>query len=607
MRVPAMKSRVAVAVALVLWTGALALAAVVVTLKIIGQAEVGSTGLADLLFLPEVLAFSTAGALVARRQPGMPAGWLLLIVGLAWMMVGALDEYVRRVLAIGSGSLPYGALGGWLLNWVWIPAFTALGLFFLFFPDGRLPGRRWRVVLWANIGGFGLVLVGRAFMPGPLAEVPAITNPFGIGGAQGILRAAEAVGNPLVAVAGIASMASLWVRYGRSDGVQRRQLLWMALAGIVFVVVMFVGNVLDLTGVTGVDIGNVYLASFAAVPIAAAIAILRYRLFAIDLVISRAIVLAGLLGFITAAYLGLVVGVGALVGRGTGSNVVLAVLATALAAVGVQPLRTRLQRAVRRLVFPPASEAKPSPDVTILSLGAFRVVLGGLPLPIAAWQSKKARTLVKILVARRGRATTRDQLMEILWPDEPAEVVTRRLSVALATARAVLDPNRRHPSDQFIVADKDAIRLNLANLYVDIERFLRLAADGLAAHREGRLAEARTALRAAEATYAGDFLEEDRYEDWATVMREEALAAYHSAVMTLAQIAVRSGDHDAAVRYYLRVLERDGYNETAHLGLVVALERDGRRGEARRHYRMYAKRMAQIQVPAAPFPSPGQA
>jgi DNA-binding SARP family transcriptional activator len=607
MRVPAMKSRVTVAVALVLWIVTLALATVVLALKIVDQARARPAGFEELPFLPEVLAFSTAGALVARRRPRMPAGWLLLVVGLAWTMVGALDEYVHRVLAIRSDDLPYGAFAGWLLNWMWIPAFTALGLFFLFFPDGRLPGRRWRVVLWSNIGGFVLVLVGRAFMPGPLAEGPAITNPFGITGAGGILRAAEAVGNPLVAVAGIASMASLWVRYGRSDGVQRRQLLWIALAGIVFVVVMFVGNVLDLTGVTGIDIGNVYLASFAAVPIAAAIAILRYGLFDIDLVISRAIVLAGLLCFITAVYLGVVVGVGALVGRSMGSNVVLAVLATAFAAVGAQPLRTRLQRAARRLMFPPASEAKPSVDVTIQSLGAFRVMLGGLPVPIAAWQSRKARTLVKILVARRGRATTRDQLMEILWPDEPAEVVTRRLSVALATARAVLDPNRRHPSDQFIVADKDAIRLNLANLHVDIERFLRLTGDGLAAHREGRLAEARTALRAAEATYAGDFLEEDRYEDWSMVMREEALAAYQSAVMTLAHIAVRSGEHDAAVRYYLRVLERDGYNEPAHLGLVAALERDGRLGEARRHYRMYAKRMAQIQVPVAPFPSPGQA
>jgi DNA-binding SARP family transcriptional activator len=246
-------------------------------------------------------------------------------------------------------------------------------------------------------------------------------------------------------------------------------------------------------------------------------------------------------------------------------------------------------------------------DVIIYTLGAFRVVLGGQPVPFAAWQSKKARTLVKILVARRGRATSRDRLMEVLWPDEPAEALTRRLSVALATARAVLDPDRSHPSDQFIVADKDTIRLDLANLQVDIERFLLLATNGLTMHREGRLAEAWTALQAAEATYAGDFLEEDRYEDWATATREEALAVYQSTVMTLARIAAGSGDHNAAVRYYLRILEQDGYNERAHLGLVAALERDGRRGEARRQYRRYAERMAQIQVPVAPFPPPGQA
>jgi DNA-binding SARP family transcriptional activator len=605
--VRAVKSRVTLAVVLVLWTVTLALAVVAVVVKSIGQTTVGPPGLEYLLFLPEVLAFSTAGALVARRRPRMAAGWLLLAVGLAWTMVGALDGYVRHFLVADWGSLPWGAVAAWVLNWVWVPAFIALGLFFLLFPDGRLPGRRWGVVLWANVGGFALVLVGRAFMPGPMAEVPAIANPFGIPGAGGILRVAEAVGNPLGGVAGIASMVSLCVRYRRSDGVQRRQLLWMALAGIVFVAVMLVGNVLDLIGITGVDVGNLYIASFAAVPIAAAVAILKYRLFDIDLVIGKAIVLGGLLGFITAVYLGVVVGVGALVGRGTGSNVVLAVVATALAAVGVQPLRARLQGFALHLVFPPVCDAEPVADVTIRSLGAFCVVLGGQPVPIAAWQSKKARTLVKILVARRGRATTREQLMEVLWPDEAAEVVTRRLSVALATARAVLDPDRRHPSDQFIVADKDTIRLDLGNLQVDIERFLVLATSGLTLHRKGRLAEASTALRAAEATYAGDFLEEDRYEDWAIALREEAMAAYQSAVMTLAQIAASSGDAAAAIRYYLRILERDGYNEPAHLGLVATLERDGRRGEARRQYRMYAERMAQIRVPVAPFPRPGQA
>jgi DNA-binding SARP family transcriptional activator len=110
------------------------------------------------------------------------------------------------------------------------------------------------------------------------------------------------------------------------------------------------------------------------------------------------------------------------------------------------------------------------------------------------------------------------------------------------------------------------------------------------------------ALREAEAAYSRHFLEEDRYEDWAVPMREHARAAYHTVAMTLAEMATCSGDHAATIRHYLRVLCSE-YNERAHLGLIAALERDGRRGEARRGYRVYAERMAQIEVPIAPFPS----
>ncbi len=197
--------------------------------------------------------------------------------------------------------------------------------------------------------------------------------------------------------------------------------------------------------------------------------------------------------------------------------------------------------------------------------------------------------------------------MEALWPEEPPEVVGRRLSVALATARAVLDPDKRHPPEQFIVADKDALRLDLKNMPVDVERFLAVAAEGLARHRQGRLEQARAALQAAEALYAGDFLEEDRYQDWARPLREEARAAYLSVARALGAIAASRGDHDAAVRHYLRILERDAFDEQAHLGLVAALQREGRHGEAQRQYRAYAARMVELQVPAAPFPSPKRA
>jgi DNA-binding SARP family transcriptional activator len=218
---------------------------------------------------------------------------------------------------------------------------------------------------------------------------------------------------------------------------------------------------------------------------------------------------------------------------------------------------------------------------------------GGL-VPLTAWQSKKARTLLKILVARRGRSTARDFLMEALWPDESPEVVTRRLSVALATLRAVLDPDKRHPPDRFVVGDRDAVRLDLANLPVDVEEFLGAAAGALASYGQHEDREARAELAHAESLYTGDFLDEDPYEDWATPLRDEARTTYVSVVRALAALADASGQLDDALRYHRRVLERDAWDEGAHLALVSTLERAGRHGEARRCYRVYASRMEEI-------------
>ena len=109
-------------------------------------------------------------------------------------------------------------------------------------------------------------------------------------------------------------------------------------------------------------------------------------------------------------------------------------------------------------------------------------------------------------------------------------------------------------------------------------------------------------LRAAEDLYAGDFLEEDTYEDWAGPLREEARAAYISVARALALASTASGDHDGAVRLFLRILERDPDDEEAHLGLVSTLVAAGRHGEARRRYRTYTSRMDEIAVEAAPYP-----
>jgi ATP/maltotriose-dependent transcriptional regulator MalT/DNA-binding SARP family transcriptional activator len=243
------------------------------------------------------------------------------------------------------------------------------------------------------------------------------------------------------------------------------------------------------------------------------------------------------------------------------------------------------------------------PAIRIQSLGRFRVVRDGQVVPTTAWQSKKARDLLKILVARRGKPTTRDTFFELLWPDEDPEPLGNRLSVALATVRSVLDPEKRFAADWFIPADKSAIGLDLEHVELDVEQFLAAAANAERLGRNGDAPGARASRAEAEQLYGGDFLEEDPYEDWAVALREEAQATYISLARALAEDAAANGDADGATRYYLRILERDPFDEGAHLGLVAALIAAGRHGEARRRYGFYATKMDEISVEAAPFPS----
>jgi ATP/maltotriose-dependent transcriptional regulator MalT/DNA-binding SARP family transcriptional activator len=263
----------------------------------------------------------------------------------------------------------------------------------------------------------------------------------------------------------------------------------------------------------------------------------------------------------------------------------------------LRALGARGHRAALAHLVPPEE----GPAVAVQSLGRFRVSRAGEPVPLAAWQSRKARDLFKILLARRGHPAMRDYLMETLWPDQDPEPLGNRLSVLLSTVRAVLDPGKRFDPDHFVGADKNAVWLQSDNLTVDVDRFLAAASEALAASRIGADG-ARVRLVAAEALYSGDFLEEDVYEDWAIALREEARAAYIDVTRELAEGTAQDGDTGAASRYYLRILERDAYDEPAHLGLVATLEAGGRHGEARRCFRAYCARMDQIGVESASFP-----
>jgi DNA-binding SARP family transcriptional activator len=232
--------------------------------------------------------------------------------------------------------------------------------------------------------------------------------------------------------------------------------------------------------------------------------------------------------------------------------------------------------------------------LALQTLGAFRVLREGEPLPAAAWRSKRAKEALKMLVARRGRPISRAALIEALWPEEDPARTVNRLSVALSTVRANVRP-------ELVLSDAEAVSLDVQAIDVDVENFLAQANAGLSLLRAGRADDAHELLESAESLYTGDFLEENPYDDWAVPLREEARAAYISMAGTLAELAQAAGDHDAAIRYRLRMVERDAFDEQAHLGLVSAFAAAGRHGEARRAYAAYVSRLASIGAEPAPF------
>lgn len=241
------------------------------------------------------------------------------------------------------------------------------------------------------------------------------------------------------------------------------------------------------------------------------------------------------------------------------------------------------------------------PEITIECLGGFRVLRAGEPVQTSEWQSRKARDLLRLLVSRRARPLHREQVLELLWPNEDPARTGNRLSVAASTVRTVLDPGRAHPTDHYLRTDGDALCLD--NATTDIDRFLDSATVGMTLAREGELAAAREYLGAAELAYTGDLFEDDPYADWAVDLREKARLTYLEVARWLAGDAARVRDREAQARYLLRILERDPFDEPAHLDLVALLAAAGRHGEARRRYRLYTKRMEEIDVEAAPYPA----
>jgi DNA-binding SARP family transcriptional activator len=235
-------------------------------------------------------------------------------------------------------------------------------------------------------------------------------------------------------------------------------------------------------------------------------------------------------------------------------------------------------------------------EVALKTLGRFEVCVGGQPVPATAWQSRRARDLVRILIARRGRPVPRAELSELLWPDDDATKTGHRLSVLLSIVRGVLDPTKRYGPDQYLVADAACVALDVTHLRVDVLEFLAAVAHGRRLRERGALSEARTVLTAAVREYTADPFEDEPYADWSDALREQARSAYVCALRILAESHRAANSPAAAVDCLLRLLERDPYDEPAHRALVRTLATAGQHGEARRALARYRAAMRAIGV-----------
>jgi hypothetical protein len=296
-------------------------------------------------------AFAVVGAVVAARRPRNAVGWLIGAGALLWT-VGVVSSAVYWHIAFGRANAPRAAdYVAWLGSSSFLPAFVCLlALVPLLFPTGAPPGPHWRVVAWTAVIAGAVATLSTALAPGPLdtADFPWVHNPLGIEGVG--LRPVADASFAAVAAAALASLASLVVRYRRAHGIERLQLRWVACAGSLLVVGAVASSL--ASGWIGAGAGWVaILLGLLAVAAGLAIALLRYRLYDIDVVINRTLVYAALTATLAAAYLGSVL-VLQLTLSGVAGGSGLAVAASTLAAAALfRPARARIQNAVDRRFY----------------------------------------------------------------------------------------------------------------------------------------------------------------------------------------------------------------------------------------------------------------
>jgi len=326
----------------------------------LSNAESLGSGTADLFVAIAtamvLLAFPVAGVVIATRQPANPIGWILLAIGAGWGLLAGATGYADYGIRLHPGSLPAAGVAAVLTVSVWAPPVGLTGTFLLMlFPDGHLAGPRWRWVAYVGAAATAGCVVAGLLDPAVLKDSPyaPTQNPMGVDALGGVMPVLDYV-VLVLAVTMVASAASLVVRFRRAGMVEREQVKWLAAAAGVSAWIYLVDLCVSiLAGGSGPEpvwrlaLDDAFVLSLGLIPVAIGIAVLRYRLYEIDVIIRRTLVYAALVSVLALLYFTVVYGIQAAVRSVSGQSGTLAVtVATLLVAAAFQPLRGRIRRAV---------------------------------------------------------------------------------------------------------------------------------------------------------------------------------------------------------------------------------------------------------------------
>ena len=302
----------------------------------------------SIFLVPGVLGYAWMGCVLLARRPGHPMGPLLVLIGLATAISVVPFAYARYTLVHAPGSLPFGNVALWANTWAYaLP--TSLGGFVLpmVFPEGRLLSPRWRPALWAALAFIPLSVIGNAFIPQTMSSLfPHLHDPYTYAPAARLFEAVQGFAIACGTVGAVAAAAGVILRWRRADRTGRQQLKWY------FAVLPIIGASVITQAIESGSVLSLALGVVAGIlgPVAIGIAVLRYRLYEIDILLRRAVLYGLLTAGVAAVYLAVVAVAELVFGRRAGGMAV-QVVATAVAAAALFPLRDRVQRQVDRLFY----------------------------------------------------------------------------------------------------------------------------------------------------------------------------------------------------------------------------------------------------------------